>query len=434
LIEPQLGAGVSASTTFTITPALPAGLQLDPNTGVISGVPSKPTDSATYKVVASNKKGSTSADLTFAITEEQSAIGIDLKFAAAVEEITDIADLMEEPGKAHNLGDWMIWMVHRAWLNDPSLVDFNFSNKWMPAPHVEPRIAPKLMKALAHNTHITNLQLSNSNMLKPQGHELAESLKTNTSLVIVNIESNSLDSAGLQSMAVALKENKGCSIAQLRFNNQRNLGQHFGRPVEEAIADLMEKNYTIVKIGFACQDAHWRLAIDRAILRNNDLARRRRKGSFMQPAVEEVVAQEKSLTKFVLSSPPDKAVWEVFDPEDERSAILQGHIAESKRLPTKEQLQSIARSKGKPIPYSAVATVFKDFRVHLVNAGLSGKIAAHDAHLVEYVGNLRAWTEKNDRWTLDVWTDDNLRYNFSSDKQPIIEVSTDFAAWLKPAS
>jgi len=137
------------------------------------------------------------------------------------------------------------------------------------------------------------------------------------------------------------------------------------------------------------------------------------------------------LAKFILTSPPDKAVWEVFDPENERSGIVQGHMAESKRLPTKEQLQSLARKQGKPIPYSAVATVFKDFRVCLVNAGLNGKIIAVDAYGVEHVGNMRAWSEKNERWSLDVWTDDNLRYSFNSVKQPIIEVSDDFAAWLK---
>merc|ERR1712008_445150 len=100
---------------------------------------------------------------------------------------------------------------------------------------------------------------------------------------------------GLQSIATALKANESAAIAQFRFNNQRGLGHNFGRPVEEAMADLMEKNFTIVKIGFACQDAHWRLAVDRAILRNNDLARRRRKGSLMQPEEVEIVPQEKGL-------------------------------------------------------------------------------------------------------------------------------------------
>ena len=45
-------------------------------------------------------------------------------------------------------------MVHRAWLNDPELTVFDFDHLHMPLPHLEPRIAPKLCKAMGHNTHI----------------------------------------------------------------------------------------------------------------------------------------------------------------------------------------------------------------------------------------------------------------------------------------
>ena len=42
----------------------------------------------------------------------------------------------------------MIWMVHRAHLDDPSLKKFDFTNLKMPAGNVEPRIAPKLAVAM----------------------------------------------------------------------------------------------------------------------------------------------------------------------------------------------------------------------------------------------------------------------------------------------
>ncbi len=35
----------------------------------------------------------------------------------------------------------MIWMVHRCWLNDPTLDVLDFSCMEMPLPHVEPRCA-----------------------------------------------------------------------------------------------------------------------------------------------------------------------------------------------------------------------------------------------------------------------------------------------------
>merc|ERR1712232_1106475 len=101
------------------------------------------------------------------------------------------------PDKSRTLSDWMVWMVHRAHLNDPTLTDFNFSNMQMPLPHQEPRVSPKLMKALERNTYISTLSLQNSNMQKPDGMTMAQSLKENKTLVNLNIESNNLDSTSI---------------------------------------------------------------------------------------------------------------------------------------------------------------------------------------------------------------------------------------------
>ena len=49
-----LGAGLS----FSVTPALPAGLVIDPSTGVIAGVPSESVDNASFTVTASSAHGS----------------------------------------------------------------------------------------------------------------------------------------------------------------------------------------------------------------------------------------------------------------------------------------------------------------------------------------------------------------------------------------
>lgn len=56
-----------APTLYEVSPALPAGLALDPTTGVISGTPTTPTAGAPYAVTASNTAGSTTANLTLAI-------------------------------------------------------------------------------------------------------------------------------------------------------------------------------------------------------------------------------------------------------------------------------------------------------------------------------------------------------------------------------
>ena len=66
-----------------------------------------------------------------------------------------------KPDKRKQLGTWMIWMVHRVYLNDPTLDTFDFTNLQMPPPIGATQdvaasraalLAPKLVKAIAKNT------------------------------------------------------------------------------------------------------------------------------------------------------------------------------------------------------------------------------------------------------------------------------------------
>jgi hypothetical protein len=54
-------------TSYSVDPALPAGLSLDPSTGVISGTPTAETASAVYTVTATNAGGSTTCDVTIVV-------------------------------------------------------------------------------------------------------------------------------------------------------------------------------------------------------------------------------------------------------------------------------------------------------------------------------------------------------------------------------
>jgi uncharacterized protein (TIGR03118 family) len=56
-----------SSTVFSVSPALPAGLSLDPAAGTISGTPTSLTASATYTVTASNSAGNTSFALSLQV-------------------------------------------------------------------------------------------------------------------------------------------------------------------------------------------------------------------------------------------------------------------------------------------------------------------------------------------------------------------------------
>jgi len=59
-----------AVTSYSVSPALPAGLSLSTSTGAITGTPTAVTAKASYTVTASNTGGSTTATLTLAVNEQ----------------------------------------------------------------------------------------------------------------------------------------------------------------------------------------------------------------------------------------------------------------------------------------------------------------------------------------------------------------------------
>ena len=62
-----------AATGFTISPALPAGLSIDPSTGAISGTPTVITPSSAYAVTATNSGGTTSAVVNVSVIDNPPA-------------------------------------------------------------------------------------------------------------------------------------------------------------------------------------------------------------------------------------------------------------------------------------------------------------------------------------------------------------------------
>jgi hypothetical protein len=70
----SLTLGTATSATYTVSPALPAGLALDPATGVISGTPTSVTASTAYTVTATTTYGFTTKVITFSTV---AALGTD---------------------------------------------------------------------------------------------------------------------------------------------------------------------------------------------------------------------------------------------------------------------------------------------------------------------------------------------------------------------
>jgi len=417
--------------TFTVEPALPEGLEYDSKTGVITGSPGKAAPKAAFTFKASNQYGTVECTQEFECSmPNDDPMVVDEVWAAKLEEVIDIEDMPEEPDQKKRLADWMVWMVHRAWLNDPKLTVFDFSNMGMPLPKEEPRIQPKLARAMKTNTSIVTLLLNSSNFRNGTATALAKSLKKNTALEVLNLETNWLDPDGVKAIAQTLTESAATSVLHTwRFSNQMK-GGNMGRPVEEALAAMLVANESITKLGFAAQDAHWKNQIDRSLLKNADAARRQRKKDKGIPdKVEEVPALQRSLVKLTLEGEPEKAAWEIFDDDNEGFKMMRKFMSEKRIAPNREQLQAFARVNDVKLSYAQAAPLMVDFRKKLLQNMVGCKVTCTDEQGHAEKGALRSWKDRNDRLTVEVQTEN--RFQFVSTKFVPLSMSDEFADWLE---
>jgi len=446
-IEPLI-AGLSISdlpehsVRFSTSTPLPEGLSLDELTGKITGTAkaSSFTSMATSSI-SLMAKVEVGAELQVADATTLSHIShgsssgssgtnpfINEEFATSLQKVVDVADLPLAPTVNRNFhGDWMLWMVHRVWLNDPELVELDFGQREMPLGHLEPRIAPKLMEAIAQNTHLEKIVLNGSNLQKPEAALLGAALSKNTSLLELHLESNCLDAAALRELAVGIAANPESRLEVLRLANQKHMGQFAGRPTEQAIANMMKLNDSIIKLGFECDDANWRNVIDRALLRNNDLWRRRHAGE----REEDLPAPElKSLSHIRLQVPPSGSAGAFFDSQDSASAVLQRYLEENMMLPTPAQLQNFAKKTGDILPYTIVAPLLRKCRTALLDASRGQPIFALDNYGVQLEGVLRNWATDGEAHELEVADGEGKRSIFKSHKEPKFSLARDWQPWL----
>lgn len=443
-LEPRLGSGSSfgSTCTFTVEPPLPEGLSLDAASGTVSGslAPTIPGGLSSHTVTASfsfelplqvtsaaRRQSALSSSMTsgFAINED---------FAARLEDARDVHEMPPEPAKHREYGDWMIWIVHRAFINDPSLKELDFTSMHMPPGRVEKRIAPKLMQAVATNTHLEVLSLSNANVQRAEGLLLAESLRTNRTLLELNLESNWLDSSTVRELGLAVAANPACALEHFRVSHQKQMGQFFGRPTEQAIGEMMQANETIVKLGFECDDAHWRNLIDRSLLRNNDHWRRRHQAQMSPTSVheEELPLEERTLGHLTLQAPPRHLKGDqIFAKDSASHAIYREYVIQARKLPTTSQLQSCAKNTGHPLSYSVAGPLIKECRARLLDLAVSLDVSVQDAFGTTTSGRLKSWKEASDQWTLEVVSEEEgRRYLFRSSKEPGFSVAGSWPDWL----
>jgi len=196
---------------------------------------------------------------------------IDMALAQQICECTSFKALAELEPDPSKIGTWMVWQVHRVYLNDPTLTELNFRNRCMPDAEAEPRIAPKLMQSLARNTHLQKLLISCANL---HGGELAvdlgASLARNSTLRRLDMESNHLTPEDLQAVFRGLGSN--FALQELRCSNQ--FCEQAGRDTLAVLHESLKTNRKLEKLGMDLVDRHYRDQIVKALIRNTEEGRR----------------------------------------------------------------------------------------------------------------------------------------------------------------
>lgn len=257
---------------FTILPALPPGFVFDKSTGVITGKTEKILELAPYTVTAKNKGGANHCKISVEVVPDHQGDLVERIIACTEpEELEEFEAIVMEEKKDKKPFNWMIWMVHRAHLNDPTLKKFDFTNLKMPTGLEEPLISPKLAVAISTNDKIEELLLPSTNLQNHEAAVLAVSMRANKMIRSLNIDSNTLRPLELESLCHGIGAQETQTLAEFRCNNVAS-----GRQVFEAIAEMVKQNEFVCKVGMEVKEAHFRGVIDKQITKNNDGARKRR--------------------------------------------------------------------------------------------------------------------------------------------------------------
>ncbi|NWX30194.1 TMOD1 protein, partial [Notiomystis cincta] len=157
--------------------------------------------------------------------------------------------------------------LKRIQSNDPDLEEVNLNNIMnIPIPTLK-----AFAEALKNNAYVKKFSIVGTRSNDPVAFALAEMLKVNSTLKSLNVESNFISGSGILAIVEALEGNT--SLVELRIDNQ---SQPLGNKVEMEIANILEKNTSLLKFGYHFTQQGPRLRASNAMMNNNDLVRKRR--------------------------------------------------------------------------------------------------------------------------------------------------------------
>ena len=175
-------------------------------------------------------------------------------------------------------------IINRSMDNDQSLTEINLNN----IKNISKERFVNLFNALKQNRVVKRLLLANTRMEDCVGFALADMMRQNDVIEVLNVESNFLTGAGgLIRLCDAVEMNT--TLKELRLANQFTGAGH---ATEMRIADMLQVNKTILKFGFNFDAPGPRNIATTSIQRNVEISRQIRRGD-LDDSARQPVARNK---------------------------------------------------------------------------------------------------------------------------------------------
>lgn len=151
--------------------------------------------------------------------------------------------------------------------DDPELIELNINNSDV----IKTDTLIQFAEGLRSNTHIKTFALANTRADDHVAFAIAGTLRNNTTLTGINLDSNLLTGKGILAIIESLQHN--ATLKELRFHNQRHI---CGGKTEMEMAKVLRDNTSLLKLGYHFELAGPRMSMTNILSRNVDLQRQKR--------------------------------------------------------------------------------------------------------------------------------------------------------------
>merc|ERR1712183_591992 len=139
-------------------------------------------------------------------------------------------------------------------------------------PLLERETLDLIINSVATGKKIKHLSLSMLGIADKTCIALSEAIEKCTQLETLNLDSNIIGMPGIEALMKVVSLHP--SLREVKCSNQK---QPFGGQGEECMASAITKNQNILKFGYSFRQAAPRNKADRAIIKNNEIMRQKRK-------------------------------------------------------------------------------------------------------------------------------------------------------------